>query len=238
MKNLIFNPQSLINSLYYSYNIKPKGHKYINPNPRKTNVLIFVEKGGIQFSSPFCEVFAKEGDFVLIPQGTSCSTIFSGEENITFIFYFMLTSPIQNKDIIHFKKNSDTTLIMEKIIKHQKTVNNNFYIISYLYRILNILNKNIASKEKYEKILPVVEYIATTFKETYPVSHYAKLCEMSETNFRLLFKELMGVTPIEYRTNLRVRCVEELVLDGAPITEAIFIAGFNNPTYYYRIKRK
>lgn len=236
---LLFNKDFYINSLFCTYREKPKNHKFINNLPRKSYVLVFVQKGNLKFISPTGTVFATDGDLVLIPQNMICSTEFLAEKNLAFNFFFTLTEYKKIDELLHFSINTEIHKILQNVItEYKKGYTCNTYILSELYKLLYILNKNNVQDEKYKKISPAIDYITLNFKETVPVSVYAKMCAMSETSFRKLFKELMGQKPTEFRTNLRLKHVEELALEGTPITEAILEAGFGSPSFYYRIKRK
>ena len=183
---MLFNSQSYITSLNCVYGEREQNYAYINPSPRKSFCLIYTHKGSLKFVSPTSgEIISNDGDFVLIVQNKVCSTWFLGEQNINFNFFFTLSQPFEaDSELILFKKSPETTAIMQKIISHYNSGIDNFYILSYLYRILHQFNKSIAADKRFEKILPAVDYITQNFKENHSISHYARLCAMSETAFR------------------------------------------------------
>ena len=62
------------------------------------------------------------------------------------------------------------------------------------------------------------------------------MCNMSETNFRKLFKEFTGKTPIEYRNMLRITEVCKMIESGEyTVSEAAYATGFNNMAFFYEV---
>ena len=57
---------------------------------------------------------------------------------------------------------------------------------------------------------------------------------MSESNFRKLFKEYTGVSPIEFRNRIRIAEVQKMTDSGEyRISEAAYATGFNNMSFFY-----
>ena len=62
---------------------------------------------------------------------------------------------------------------------------------------------------------------------------------MSESNFRKLFKEYTGKTPIEYRNKIRIDEVVKLLEIGEfAVAEAAYCAGFNNMSFFYQVNNE
>ena len=71
------------------------------------------------------------------------------------------------------------------------------------------------------------------------ISYYAQLCGMSESNFRKLFKEYTGKSPIEYRNLIRISAVKTLLNSSElTVSEAAYLVGFNNMSYFYEVYNK
>ena len=106
--------------------------------------------------------------------------------------------------------------------------------------ILNILqNSEQADTKISKKILPAITEIQNKFYENKKISYYADLCKMSESNFRKLFKEQTGKSPIEYRNILRIAEAKRLIDSGEyTIAESAYNAGFNNMSFFYETYNK
>lgn len=94
-------------------------------------------------------------------------------------------------------------------------------------------------EKKYRKILPAVEELRTKFYENQKISYYASLCNMSESNFRKLFKEYTSLSPLDFRNHIRMDEVKKMTASGEySVSEAAFKAGFNNMSFFYELYRK
>ena len=79
-----------------------------------------------------------------------------------------------------------------------------------------------------------VEYIHEHFCDRdLTVELLAKMCSMSDTYFRKLFKQRFKVTPLKYINDLKVKYATELLRSGYyTVTEAAEKCGFDNVYYF------
>ena len=81
--------------------------------------------------------------------------------------------------------------------------------------------------------------IVGNWNENRKVSYYAELCDMSETNFRRLFGEYMGMSPIDYRNDIRLINAKAMLQSGEyNVSEAAFESGFSNLSFFIRLYKK
>ena len=93
--------------------------------------------------------------------------------------------------------------------------------------------------QKYQKLLPALWELKQQYFKNEKISYYAELCSMSESNFRKLFKEYTGNNPITYRNLIRISAVQTLLNTGeATISEAAYLVGFNNMSFFYQVYNK
>lgn len=77
-------------------------------------------------------------------------------------------------------------------------------------------------------ILKSIQYIEDNFSEHLKVSDMAVVCHLSETHFRRVFKEYMGMSPYAYLNVVRVEAVCKVLKDeSVSIREAAFRCGFS-----------
>ena len=68
---------------------------------------------------------------------------------------------------------------------------------------------------------------------------YAKISQMSKFHFLRVFKEIVGVSPIEYRNNIRLEHAKELLEDiSLPIGEIGAMVGYSSASYFCDAFRK
>ena len=114
------------------------------------------------------------------------------------------------------------------------------FLLGKIYELLSLfLHETADVPQKYKKIQPAIEAIGRLYFENKPVSYYAELCNMSESNFRKLFRAYTGRSPIEYRNLIRISEAQKLIEEGeCTTTEAACVTGFNNLSFFYELYRK
>ena len=71
------------------------------------------------------------------------------------------------------------------------------------------------------------------------ISYYADLCGMSEAGFRRLFREYMGVSPVDYRNDIRLINARNKLQSGEyNVSEAAYESGFSNLSFFIRLYKK
>ena len=93
--------------------------------------------------------------------------------------------------------------------------------------------------KKYKKLQPALTEMIECYNENKKVSYYAELCDMSEANFRRLFREYMGISPIDYRNDIRLIHAKNKLQSGEyNVSEAAYESGFSNLSFFIRLYKK
>ena len=93
--------------------------------------------------------------------------------------------------------------------------------------------------KSYASIYPAIEYLEKNYLKSPPVSELARMCSVSESCFRRLFKEYAGAAPLEYILRLKLSRARLLLENGSlTVTEAAAAAGFDDPAYFSRIYKQ
>ncbi len=88
---------------------------------------------------------------------------------------------------------------------------------------------------KMTQIRPAIGYIDAHYDQPITLAEVARASHLSVSRLAHLFKEQMGVTPIDYVTGVRIERAKELLLGtDESCTEICFQAGYNNPSYFTR----
>jgi AraC-like DNA-binding protein len=91
----------------------------------------------------------------------------------------------------------------------------------------------------YEKIRPAKEYLDRHFNTTTSLTELAELCGMSETSFRRLFGQVLGMTPGKYRDKLRLWHAKDYLLGNiCSMDEIALRCGFRDANYFSRFFKK
>lgn len=108
-----------------------------------------------------------------------------------------------------------------------------------LYRILDgMLSLLDAHSAESVQLAPAILYLQKHYRENLPVSVYASVCHMSESYFRRRFAEYTGMSPLEYRDQLRFTEVKFLLSCGKTVTKAAEQVGFCDASYLRRLYKK
>ena len=95
------------------------------------------------------------------------------------------------------------------------------------------------SFDDLERLRPAIREIADNFSKDLSVSHLAKLCRMSEPNFRRLFHRRLGVSPRDYILRLRVEVAKSLLGNSAiPVLALSLRSGFPSLSNFNRQFRR
>ena len=119
-------------------------------------------------------------------------------------------------------------------------MSNPLFLTAKIYELLYYLDvQTDTTPHKYKKLLPAMREFEQFYFKNEKISYYANLCNMSEPNFRRLFKEYTGQSPIEYRNSIRIANLKRLLSSGEfKIYEAAYLVGFNNMAFFYEVYNK
>ena len=129
---------------------------------------------------------------------------------------------------------------IEQMCQHYKT--NPADILSLKIMLLKMI-RNLAvaassSSRDYELIKPALNYISETYHENLPVSTYAAKCNVSESYFRKKFTETVGISPIDYRNELRFAEAKRLYKKNYTLQEIAEKLGYYDASYFSKIYKK
>jgi two-component system response regulator YesN len=88
-------------------------------------------------------------------------------------------------------------------------------------------------------LAPAVSYVATNYPEKLRLATAARLCDLSPFQFSRNFKREHGFTFRDFVVRLRIERAAELMKDSSvSVTEAAFVVGFNDLSYFARMFRR
>lgn len=219
--------------------IRGKGYKHSYRNGRLKHGFIYVVSGSLLYNfAERCTI--KAGQLLFVPQNTVYTTTYLEDQTQIKIVQFELASG-NLPDYLSIPHIIDLPTVGELIDPFfYSTTNHSFYYLSCLYALLwRIDEQKSKIPTKYKKLKPVLSEISDNFTQNKKIAHYATLCDMSEPNFRRLFREYTGYSPVDYRNALRLNDARIKLQSGEyNVSEAAESSGFSNLSFFIRLYKK
>ena len=218
-------------------------------SPKKEHLFLLFLRGGATYTTKNGErISVKQGDLVYTPKGAEYDIHFfntDGDCTETFGFRFQVFDEqgeelrIQS-DVLHFAKNKVFELLFDDAKRLSYSVPQvpvKYDCILYtLFSELGALEDEKGSdKNQFHWIQKGVEYLSVHFNEDTSMETLAAMCHISSVYFRKLFKRCMGVSPIRYRSELRLkRARDYLLYGGDSVNEIAESLGYFSPAYFIK----
>lgn len=109
-----------------------------------------------------------------------------------------------------------------------------------LYRLIRgpqggLLRQIANGESRISQIGRAIDYIKGNFSETFPIEDLAAIAGMSSSTFYEHFKAVMAISPLQFRTHLRLQEARRLmVTEGMTAAEAGFRVGYDSPSQFSR----
>lgn len=226
---------------------RPKNYKHTFRSGRDKHGFIYTVRGkmlDVFQSSETGEICANAGELIFIPKNTVYTGIYLEESTEIKIVQFDLVSgtlpEYLSKPVrIELPKASELIESFFRPVENH-TSNHPFYYLSCLYNLLWQIDEGYSKiPAKYKKLQAALSEITEYWNKNAPVSYYAELCNMSEVNFRRLFKEYTGLSPIDYRNDLRLSSARNKLRSGEyNVSEVAELCGFSNLSFFIRLYKK
>lgn len=124
---------------------------------------------------------------------------------------------------------------VSKIINKNKEFLLDLYAQELVYDLIQIKGiQQIINLEHDNPIHKALKYIKENVRQPISISQLAYGLNMSETNFCNSFKKVMGITPKEYITNLKLTQAKEM-LKNQNVTEVAFDLGYENISHFIEL---
>jgi AraC-like DNA-binding protein len=217
-------PDFIIDSIDFISVVRNAGFVFNAPEDNEKYSMIFVERGELEYYFyPSGQTLRVSGGMIIyIPRFLSYKATYLVDNTLIKKVNFT----IKGEEISSFllqpfcKKSLELAEVFGSVTPLNR--NNTFFLLSKTYELISVL-QNVAVKvpQKYKKLMPAVTEIKEKYFENQKLSYYAALCNMSESNFRLLFKEFTGKSFIDYRNAIRVLEAKKMIEGGyvADITD-------------------
>lgn len=148
-----------------------------------------------------------------------------------------------------FYNNVEMAATINKLIKEcmstsiTKDILADLTLKELLIRIIQTQTVKSLDEGKFHEInnpiTEVTEYIKQNLKENMSLKSLSEKACMSTTSFYRFFKRELGMSPIEYILNEKIKCAKNLLKNPTlQINEVCYLAGFEDANYFIRLFKK
>lgn len=211
-------------------------------NPKKQNLFLLLKGCKVRYiDKTGKEACAKSGEVIYVPQGSEYKVElydFEDEASHTIGVNFHILDQSGEQVVM----TEDITVFSQKDVRQMEMLFNaavrsdleGLYIQSkiILLRIIYAL-----SSVRTNKISPIVEkaieFWTKNIQSNPSIAETAKLCNVSEVYFRRIFKQEKGITPNEFRREMRMlRAASYLEFSDATVQEISDLLGYSGVSYF------
>lgn len=232
-----------INNLGFISVARKKNFFFLAGDGNENFSFIFVQKGEIKYDFTGLDesFFVKEGEMLYIPRHIPyCAEYMESDTTVKKITFrvdgdklptYIFTNPVK-------KSSKEYSSIFDSVTAIN--MRNTLFLAAKTYELLYLMqSKRRLYSKNQKKIFPALNEIYEKYNEKRSLSYYSDMCNMSESNFRKLFKECTGKSPIEFRNMLRIEEAKKLIDSGEfTVEEAAWYVGFNNMSFFYELYNK
>lgn len=228
--------------------VREKNYRHSYRNGRARHGFVYLVRGRMTYNfygEHAGDLILEEGDLLFAPKGCKYIATYEEDDSEVQVIQFDLTGgalPAYLSKPVKMQLPQAKDSIGAFFSHHKaRTTRHSFYYLACLYHLLWQIDGLYADiPHKYKKLKNALRVISERYTENASVAYYAELCNMSESNFRRLFREYTGSSPIDYRNDLRLNSAQVMLQSGEyNVSEAAELCGFSNLSFFTRLyKRK
>lgn len=217
----------------------------LRQNGRKDWSLFYCEDGTLQFE----ETVIHPGQVWIYPPAVPQKYISLKENNTSYHYLHFTGSDIYEViDSLSIPTRTpldapkDIFFEVFKKIKKSSVGDDGYSRITteyYILRLLTLLSEKAPRVSKKNMMLRVTEDMTHTYPMPYDALKYAKMFSVSVSRFNHLFKEVMGISPLNYYIKLRMEnaclLIECTELTIGEVAERV---GYEDPVYFSQVFKK
>lgn len=213
-------------------------YEYAFKKGKELYSFIFIQHGEMEyyFNTLQRTILLRKNDVLFIPKNLPYVATYRKDPTQIKLLTFAIQTENPDAFSTPLQINRSELVFLFSSISAEN-IYSTLFLSAKIYELLHFLeHTEIGLSRKYEKLSPALQEIKQQYFKNEKISYYAALCDMSESNFRKLFKEYTGKSPIDYRNSIRIAAVKNLLKTGElTVSEAAYLVGFNNMSFFYQI---
>lgn len=130
--------------------------------------------------------------------------------------------------------------IIENAFRVASSHQNSALVAGYIMVFLQLLISS-STETKYHFAPDIEEsviYIKEHITEELPLEELAKICNLSTSQFKQKFRNVVGTSPRNYINRKKIEQAEKLLRDGMSVTRVSMELGFNSASYFSSVFKK
>ena len=226
----------------------PINRTIYHENGRSLNGFLFFAQGSGTFAHEGKKISVPEGGLVYLPSGARHRYTATSDKILHIRIDFLIEDALDGQRILF----TDTpTLLFESVTPRMRDIIENLaenssnpragqrlrgcallsLLLAEIADTLRSLNANPTEK----KIHPGIRYVEENYDRELDLTLAAQLCGLSESRFRTLFRQVKGMSALEYRDKLRIEKACVLLMSGfLRIGEIADMLGYGTVYYFSR----
>ena len=210
--------------------------------PRNHNALVYRIKGNADFCfDNGMSISTKAGEIFYCPANTGYDVEY--DEGEVIAVHFNIDEYFDRPEVIipaFERKIYDLFYAMLQTWNDHKS---GYYYrtLAYFLEIISLccVDKKIKPSSKNEYVSATELLLDSALSDFCDISSICKKFNISESGFRNYFREIYGVSPIKYITEIRIREAEKLLIStNDTIDNIAYKCGYNDAKYFSRVFSK
>ena len=187
----------------------------------------------------------KKGDLLYIPANICYSQATEGEEVIA-VHFVLYKGTAPKMQLFHPQDPQMAKKLFEELYDswHAKQAGYRCAGTARFYKLMELCIRQAAqirvTREQAERIAPSLEYLHKAFCDPeLSVGDLARRSNISEVYFRRVFKQMFGMSPVKYITQLRIEHAKTLLETYTfSVEKAAEMSGFSDVKYFGTVFKK
>lgn len=206
-------------------------------SPRPRHGIVLVTSGNIIFVSNDETLKVTKGDIVFLPKNSYYKTVTDKAEDYLINFD---SDGVSINTPTHLLKNAENKYgdIFGKIIDMQIKGASIFSIKSQFFTLLDSILKDMDNSTKNNGFIELGKQMLES-ERNYSINQIAKECAVSVSGFRSAFKNACGISPMEYKMNIKINRAKYLLQSTSmSLSEISDALGFYDTAYFCKTFKK
>ncbi|MBQ7982331.1 MAG: helix-turn-helix transcriptional regulator [Clostridia bacterium] len=211
---------------------------------RVGNLLHYIMEGSRTYDINGRKQILRAGSVILIPDGTLYRTETRQNNSGIGVCFDLFRTDGTPISLLHelYTVEDDGEVQSRLFYDMLRTQNGRGAVLHRKSVLWQILDRMLSSLDAHSadsvQLAPAIQFLQKHYRENHPVSVYASVCHMSESYFRRRFSEYTGMSPLEYRDQLRFTEAEFLLSCGMTVTKTAEQVGYCDASYLRRLYKK